>query len=237
MVRKRALRASASMVRTTILSGLFFALPLDGVGAQTARPLGVGPSVFPTVALQLDDAATQGGSWKSRLASGLAGAAIGAGLGYFASQLTRGDWDEDGGGKEINRSAWAAIGGAGGLALGLSIPIWGRAPGRGESLPAGEDRFVIRGEEIRDASVANALEAVNLFHPDWLVQRGQGIFLASEFDDIRVYLDELPLGGLEALQGVSPLIIDFIRFYDPQSATSRWGANHGRGAIQVVTLG
>ena len=237
MVRKRAFPGPASMVRITIISGLLSCLSLDGVGAQTARPLDAGLPGSPAFGLQLDGHATRGGSWKSRLTSGLAGAAIGAGLGYFASQLTRGDWDEGGGRKEINRSAWAAVGGAGGLVLGLSIPVWGRAPGRVASRPAGEDRFVITGEEARAASVANALEAVNLFHPEWLVERGQGILQTSESDHIRVYLDEIPLGGVEALQGLSPLIIDFIRFHDPQSATARWGANHGRGAIQVVTLG
>jgi hypothetical protein len=224
------------MVGITVFWGVLLSSGLDGVAAQTTRPLGAGSSGFTAVGLQFEEQAPQGPSWSSRLASGLAGAAIGAGLGYFASQVSRGDWDEGGGRKEINRSAWAAVGGAGGFVLGLSIPLWGRPPGGGASPPAGADRFLITGEDIRDASVTNALEAVNLFHPEWLVRRGQGIFQADESDDIRVYLDEVPLGGVETLQGLSPLIIDFIRFYDPQRATARWGANHGRGAIQVVTL-
>lgn len=174
-------------------------------------------------------------SLKRRLLSGLAAGVLGAGLGFFASQLSTGDWDEDGRNGEIDRSTWAAVGGAGGFIVGFSIPLWGRAPGRTGPLPFDEDRYVISGEDIRRESLSNALEAVNFFHPEWLVLRGQEAIYNPEADNLRVYLDNALLGGVANLAAISPLMIESIRFFDARQATNRWGTGHTHGAIQVIS--
>jgi hypothetical protein len=176
-----------------------------------------------------------GQSWGGRLVSGVAAAAVGAGLGYFASQVALGDWDEDSGKGEIHRSTWAAVGGASGFALGFSLPVWGRPPGSSEPLPYGGGRFEITGEEIREASFANALEAVQFLRPEWLIERGQEAFYDPTSDNIRVYLDNVQLGGVQDLAGISPAIVRSILFFNRQQATARWGTGHTHGAILVLT--
>jgi hypothetical protein len=166
----------------------------------------------------------------------LASATLGAGIGYFASQIASSDWEDDQGGTKVHRGRWAAAAGAGAFAIGFSFPVWGHAPGSGSPDP-GPDRFVITGEEIRGASIADALEAVEHFHPEWLVERGRDAFAEPGADPLSVYLDEVPLGETDALQGISSLMIDYIRFLDARQATARWGTGHSHGVIQVITLG
>ena len=184
-----------------------------------------------------DTTAFEESSFRNRIFTGLAAAALGAGIGFFASQLAQGDWDEEGSRSPVNRSAWAAVGGAGGLVLGFSLPIAGQAPGATRSFPGG-DRFIITGEQIREASLANAMEAVRFFHPEWLQQQRPDsfeefrVFTASE---IPVYLDNARLEGINDLAGINALVIKSIQFLNTQQATVRWGTGHRFGAIQVLT--
>ena len=187
--------------------------------------------------LPMDTTAFDHPSFRNRILTGLAGAALGAGIGFFASHLAQGDWDEGGSRPPVNRSAWAAVGGAGGLVLGFSLPIAGQAPGATSSFP-GTDRFIITGDQIREASLANAREAVEYFHPEWLRQQRPDSF--EEFRvftaaDIPVYLDNARLEGINDLAGINALVIKSIQFLNTQQATVRWGTGHSFGAIQVLT--
>jgi len=226
------------MRKTLSLFTVLLALAMNSydLTAQASRPSEATPILFPTSLFPVDSASSDTPSWRGRIASALAAAALGAGLGYFASQIASSDWEEGGGQEKIRRSTWAAVGGASGFALGFTIPVLGQASGSGSSLPSGGDRFVITGEEIRKASVTNALEAVRIFHPEWLVRRGQEAFAGAESDNIRVYFDNMQIGGIEALEGVNALTIESIRFWDAQRATARWGTGHTHGAIQIITL-
>jgi hypothetical protein len=184
----------------------------------------------------IDTAAFSAPTWKSRLLTGVAGAVLGAGVGFFASQVATGDWDE-GEGEEINRRTWAAVGGASGFALGLSLPVFGRGGGNlGGSGGLGVDRYLIMGDEVREASAATAFEAVQLLHPEWLVLRGQEAIYNPEGDNIKVYLDNVQIGGVGELANIAASRIDYIRFFTATQATARWGTGHTHGAIQVVTL-
>jgi hypothetical protein len=211
---------------------------IDGVGAQEPAPTRVESSPVFFHPLLLDTAAFEQPSWKSRIVTGLAGAALGAGIGFFASQVAQGDWDEEGRRQPVNRSTWAAVGGASGLLLGFSVPIGGQArPGAGGSFP-GSDRFIITDEQIREASVSNALEAVTFFHPEWLRQQRPDsaedfrIFTAGE---IPVYLGNARLEGIHDMAGISAIVVRSIRFLNTQQATVRWGTGHRFGAIQILT--
>lgn len=201
------------------------ALPTRAVGPSGVVPRGYPPS----------SPNPRGQSWAGRLVSGVAAAAVGAGLGFFASQMVLGDWDEDTGKEEIHRSTWAAVGGASGFALGFSLPVWGRPPGSSGSLPYGGGRFEITAEELREESLANALEAVRLLRPEWLIVRGQEAFADPTSDNIRVYLDGTELGGVSDLAGIGIVVIRSIRFFNSQQATARWGTGHTHGAILVLT--
>ena len=118
MVRKRAYLAQEPMRRTPLLFAVLLALAMNShdLIAQASRPSEAGPLQFPPLTLQVDTISQGAQSWGVRLASGLAAAAIGAGLGFFASQLATGDWEEDGGQDKIHRSTWAAVGGTSGFA-------------------------------------------------------------------------------------------------------------------------
>lgn len=175
-----------------------------------------------------------GPGWKARIFTAVGGALVGAGIGFFASQVATSDWDEEGSRQRIDRSAWAAVGGASGFVLGFTVPIPGQAPGPRTPLP-GSDRFIITGEQIREASLGNAMEAVRFFHPEWLQQQRPDSFADYTPDNIQVYLDNVRLEGITDLAGISAIVIKSIRFLNTQQATVRWGAGHRFGAIQILT--
>jgi hypothetical protein len=52
--------------------------------------------------------------------------------------------------------------------------------------------------------------------------------------DVLVYLDDVRLGGLDALRSQPISGIDSIRFLDAPTASARFGLNHPHGAIQIA---
>ncbi|MBT8397840.1 MAG: hypothetical protein HKO65_07970 [Gemmatimonadetes bacterium] len=227
-------------IRTTpIPFALLLALIPSNIGVYAQSLEGAAPEAFRirTPVLFGDSAVVEGPSWTNRILSGLAGAAVGAGIGYFASQVASSDWEAGKGHSILHRPTWAAVGGAGGFALGFSIPIGGRKANPVMPFPFEEERFTISGDEVREAMVGNALEAVRLFHPEWLITRGQESFSGPDIDNVKAYMDNVPLGNVEALAGIAVGLVESIRFYDSRRATARWGMSHPQGVIQVITLG
>jgi hypothetical protein len=177
-------------------------------------------------------------AWHSRLLSALGGAALGAGVGFFASQVFTGDWDEEPG-REVDRPVWAAVGGSIGFALGFTVPLPGRgrapAPAPLRGLRGG--RAAITADEMRGRGVRNALDAVQLLRPEWLSDRGYHVIGEEADERIRVYLDDVRLGGVPALRDVSIERIESLHFLDAGAATARWGAGHSHGAILIIAAG
>jgi len=173
-------------------------------------------------------------TWRNRLLTALGGAVVGAGVGYFASQLAQSDWKEGSEGRQVQRATWAAVGGGVGFAVGFSFPLTG-ASGPSAMGSSQGGREVLTAGEIREVAAADAFEAVRLLRPEWLVQRGQSAFYDPEGDNIRAFLDEMEIGGVEALAAVSANVIEVIRFVDAAHATARWGARYTQGVIQVIT--
>lgn len=177
-------------------------------------------------------------AWRSRLLTALGGAALGAGAGFFASQVFMGDWDEEPG-HEVDRPVWAAVGGSIGFALGFTVPL----PGRGQSpAPAPmrglrNGRSAITPDELRGQSVTNAFDAVQLLRPEWLTERGFHVIGEEADDRIQVYLDDVRLGGVRFLRDVSIERIQSIHLLDAGAATARWGAGHSHGAILIIAAG
>lgn len=183
-------------------------------------------------------AVRQARPWYSRLLSAVGGAALGAGMGFFASQVFTGDWEERPG-MEVDRPTWAAVGGSIGFAVGLSFPIGGRGvepqPSLGPGIRGG--RFTIRGEELEGTGVAHAYEAVRLLRPEWLIGRGPHVLGESPDETIDVYLDDVRLGGVRFLRDIPAQTIASIHFLDAAGATFRWGAGHSHGVILVIARG
>ncbi len=220
-------------------------LQIVPASAQVARTPGLRPVGASIPAFQLGDAQTAP-RWHHRVLTAVGSAALGAGIGYFASQLSRGDWDDGPGQPQVNRPAWAAVGGSIGLAVGYSFPVFGRGTAPGvRSVPAHQ---IITAEEIEDVVAVDAYEAVDILRPQWLVRR-PGRVLDNNLPQTRnpvggtlteglpVYLDDFRLGGVDQLRGLSVHRIEAIRFVPAAVATTRWGVGNSYGAIQVVTRG
>jgi len=104
------------------------------------------------------------------------------------------------------------------------------------SAAAGRPRFdpaLITREQIQEAQVSNAYDAVKALRANWLNVRGGESFRYPL--GIQVYLDGTKAGDISALAGIPSLPIQFIRWYSGQEATARWGIDHGAGAIYVST--
>jgi hypothetical protein len=161
---------------------------------------------------------------------------LGAGVGYFASQLARGDWSEGPGQREMNRSLWAAVGGSVGLTLGFSFPILGRGASSMPVAAPTHRRSILTGEEIREQVVPNVYEAVRLLRPEWLVEAaGPDVIGRPETGRKVAYLDDARLGELDQLRDIHPGSVERVQFVPAAAATARWGVGHNYGVIQVVT--
>jgi hypothetical protein len=174
-----------------------------------------------------------GSSFAGRVLTAIGGAAIGAGVGYFASQVVRGDWDEQPD-RSIDRPAWAAVGGSLGFALGFSFPVTGLAPAA--AAPGLQrSRLIITAEEIEELTVQTAHDVVRLLRPEWLNDRGRHTFGESADETIQVYQDGVRLGGMSWLDQVQADHVRSLRYLDAAQATMRWGAGNSHGAILIVT--
>ncbi|HEX6308602.1 MAG TPA: hypothetical protein VFZ69_10470 [Longimicrobiales bacterium] len=93
------------------------------------------------------------------------------------------------------------------------------------------DRTLITLAEIQGSHHSNAFALIQALRPHWLEIRGPAS--GGRRPAKRVYLDDLPLGGLDQLRQIPTSGIDMIRYFDGPSATQRWGADHSAGVIQI----
>lgn len=236
----------------TITALLFLALP----GSIMAQDAGVAfdrSSPAPTLPeLHLPTPPGPATGLVHQLVRAAGGAAVGAWVGYMASQVAVGDWDDD---VEIDRASWTAGGAAVGITLGLSIRS-GPVPPAGVAAVEADDRApsrdVLTTEQIRRAQSGNFYQLIQALRPEWLRTRGTGsmretargsaaglgaveIAVQPGIPSIRVYLDDSLLGDVDALRSVDPGMVGQARFLDAAEATQRWGAGHIHGAILVET--
>ncbi len=193
-----------------------------------------------------DVAAADGLSWQSRFWNAIGGAALGAGMGYFASQLASGDWDD--GRINRHRREWAFVGGSVGLAAGFTFPFLGRGVSIAPHVSS-NPRMTITAREMAESAANTAYEAVRLLRPNWLATRRPDLFADPtcaplervcepiQVEVLKVYLDGHRLGGTETLTEINARNIEAIRYFNPAEAVARWGAGHGHGAILVTTIG
>jgi len=93
-------------------------------------------------------------------------------------------------------------------------------------------RETVAFEEILEAKQTNVYDLIRAHRPLWLHTRGAA---RSAGADVMVYLDGSRLGGSGELRDIPTAIVTGIQFMDAREATTRWGANHGNGAILVST--
>lgn len=86
--------------------------------------------------------------------------------------------------------------------------------------------------DIGDTAYADVYELIISRRASWLRPRGQDS-LVGNTSQVQVYRDDVRLGGVETLRGIHPMEIEYVRYFDPVQASSRWGFDHGSGAIYI----
>ncbi len=234
------MRRSTILLATLLVAGVAGAKPLCGQAVQgTASASRFSYDFQRQLADRLAvEPATPNESphWHHRVLSALGSAALGAGVGYFASQLVRGDWSEGPGrGEPVNRSMWAAVGGGVGATLGFSFPIFGRGSSDAAESIRDNRRSVLTRAEISEHVLSNAYQAIELLRPEWLRQRPPDVWGQLSAATAVVYLDDQRLGPLSTLRDISVNDIESIRLVSVAEATNRWGTGHNQGVIQITT--
>lgn len=241
-------------MRTVLLALLIVSLPLCA-SAQEAKSTFAGPAPPPPVPQlnrSLSSAAAPAPAGVTRqLVRAVGGAAIGAWVGYMASQVAVGDWEDDRG---IDRASWAVGGAAVGMTMGLTFPAGSIPPARASTSSAPDRRAgreVLTREQVQEAQAGTLYDVIQSLRPEWLQTRGTGsmretprgsadgiggdVAVLPGIPTIRTYLDGSFLGDVDALRTVDPALVGEARFLSPAEATQRWGAGHLHGAILVLT--
>ena len=88
-------------------------------------------------------------------------------------------------------------------------------------------------DDLRAANAVNVFDAVRTIRPNWLRARSPNSL--QNQGQVQVYFDDTRIGGVDALRSIPTQGIAYIRWFDPISASSRWGLDHEQGAIVVST--
>ena len=88
-------------------------------------------------------------------------------------------------------------------------------------------------DDLRAANSTNLYDAVRTIRPNWLRARSPNSLQNQGY--VQVYFDDTRIGGVENLRNIPMQGIAYIRWFDPISASARWGLDHEQGAIVVST--
>ncbi len=119
------------------------------------------------------------------------------------------------------------------LTLAIVLLLMTVACGAGGSGGSGLNSDLITREQIDEQGPSNAYNIIEALRPIWMQKRGNTSF--HNEGEIRVYLDNTSLGGIEALRGIHSDNIESITFLDERRASYRYGPNHEHGVILVMT--
>lgn len=99
---------------------------------------------------------------------------------------------------------------------------------------ARQDQQLITRDVITGTQYTNMYDVVQALRSNWLRAK-TGANASGRADVLVVYLDNQRLGGVEELRRIVPSSVQTARYYDPITASARWGMDHGAGAIAIVT--
>ena len=114
----------------------------------------------------------------------------------------------------------------------LLVTACASGPGPGTLATGGDQNLLLR-DQILESGSRNVLDAVRALRGNWLTTRG--IDSLNSPVQVRAYIDDMRLGGVQDLGDISVMDVRFIRFYSGAEASARWGLDHGQGAIYVST--
>jgi hypothetical protein len=107
------------------------------------------------------------------------------------------------------------------------------ASGAATGDPPHTSRDVLTREDLRASGQTDLFTALSALRPTWLQVRGPDSF--SSQGQVQVYRDDVRVGGVDMLRGITITDIAYVRHFDGISASARWGLDHGHGVIFVVT--
>ncbi len=96
--------------------------------------------------------------------------------------------------------------------------------------------YLILESEIAAVSQENAFDIIQQLRPSMLRPRAPSGNSEGENGGIVVYVDNMRVGGTEALRTVNRSLIKEIRFLNAGDATQRFGTGLPSGAILVTTV-
>jgi hypothetical protein len=115
------------------------------------------------------------------------------------------------------------------------------APGCAHSTPgASVERAVMRRsdvisrEELDRQHWSNAYDAVQALRPAWLNDRGPDTAMGTPVE-LQVHVNGMRVGGISVLRETGVTDLTYLEYFDPVSATARWGLGYGHGAINLST--
>jgi len=115
-------------------------------------------------------------------------------------------------------------------AMALATACASRAPSNTTPMPS---REVLTAADLNGKGFNSVLEALQALRPHWLQAHGTDSFYTPS--EVRVFLDDNELGGIDALGMVQLASIVYIRHFNGVDATSRWGVGHSMGVIYIAT--
>ncbi len=94
------------------------------------------------------------------------------------------------------------------------------------------DFNLITHEDLVSTHYHDTYDAVEALHSNWLITRPNSFRAQSE---VLVYMDNIRLGGVAEMQNIPLTSVEYVRYFDPSEATTRWGIGHTQGVIYVST--
>ena len=96
------------------------------------------------------------------------------------------------------------------------------------------DRQLLTRDAILATQYTNMYDVILALRGNWLRTRAAET-VQGRNSTVQVYLDNQHLTGADELRSIAPTNIETVRYYDPIQASSRWGMDHGAGAIYILT--
>lgn len=91
---------------------------------------------------------------------------------------------------------------------------------------------LITREQIQASRATNPYDVVQSLRSSWLRERGNDS-LSGSGTKVQVYYDDQRVGGVETLRSIPLPQVAYIRWFDSNAASGRWGLGHGQGVIYV----
>jgi hypothetical protein len=117
------------------------------------------------------------------------------------------------------------------LALGAALAACAGQTPNGSPRPSAN---LITRAEMEQARYASLYDVVQALRSRWLQSRGPSTLLGRP-TEVQVMVDDMRMGGVEALRPLKTDNVVSIAFVDPVAAAQRWGGKYAQGTIVVTT--